>query len=152
MKINFTKQEYRLLVTMLEIADWVMTANDIGENEEVKPYNELRKKILSYFKEMGMDDCYKYDKADDDYYETGEYEDNSESTRFIEKYNEEFFWQELIGKLADRDFHQKHGDKKVDMETRFSDITDFEEIYVNEITQNGLENLVIVHKEKSKLH
>jgi hypothetical protein len=38
MKINFTKKEYQLLVTMIEIADWVLTANDDTEKQETKPY------------------------------------------------------------------------------------------------------------------
>jgi hypothetical protein len=150
MKINFTKKEYQLLVTMIEIADWVLTANDDTEKQETKPYNEIRKKILSHFKEMDMEDCYQED--DGDYYETLEYEQTAKSTQFIEQYNEDFFWEELINKLVERDFYQKFGDQEVDMETRIAEITAFEEIYVNEINQNGLENVMILFKEKSKVH
>lgn len=155
MKINFTKQEYQHLVTMLEIADWVMTAMGTEDDEEVKPYKELRKKILSFFKEMGMEDCYHYDKAHDEYYETAEYEDEAESMQFIEQYNEDFFWEELPSKLAMRDFYQKHGGQKadkLDLETRISEINAFERVYIDELNQNGLDNLVIAQKEKSKLH
>lgn len=152
MKINFTKQEYQLLVTMLEISNWVMTATEPGENKEAEPYNELRKKILSYFKEMGMEDCYIYDKARDEYYETAEYEDDAESMRFIDKYNEDIFWEELVSKLATRDFYQKHGGHEVSMETKISEITAFEGVYADEIYENGLDNFVIAQKEKSKLH
>jgi hypothetical protein len=150
MKINFTKKEYRLLVTMLEIADWVMTAHDIEERKETKPYAEIRKKILSHFKEMGMEDCYR--QEGDEYYETAEYEADSESMQFIEEYNEDFFWEELASKLADRDFYQKYKGQEVDMHTRISEITKFEEVYFNEINQNGLDNLVIAGNKKSTLH
>ena len=150
MKINFTKQEYRLLVTMIEIADWVINAHDIDEPKEKKPYKEMRKKILSFVKEMGMEDCYV--KEGDDYYETAEYESEAESMQFIEEYDEESFWGELISRLADRDYDQKYKGQEVDMHTRVSAISRFEEIYANEINQNGLENLVIAVKGKSTLH
>jgi hypothetical protein len=99
---------------------------------------------------MDMEDCYQED--DGDYYETLEYEQTAKSTQFIEQYNEDFFWEELINKLVERDFYQKFGDQEVDMETRIAEITAFEEIYVNEINQNGLENVMILFKEKSKVH
>ncbi len=55
MKINFTKKEYRLLLSMLEIAEWVMTSNDTGaeENPQTKPYKDVVQKLLSHSKEMG---------------------------------------------------------------------------------------------------
>lgn len=148
MKINFTKQEYRLLVTMIEIADWVMTAHDTEERDETKSYRDIRKKILSYFKEMDMGDC--YNKEGDDYYETIEFE--AELMGFIDDYDEESFWGELVSRLADRDYDQKYKGQEVDMHTRIEAITTFEEIYVNEINQNGLLNLVIAAKGKSTLH
>ena len=54
--------------------------------------------------------------------------------------------------MVDRDFYQKHGDNEMDMETKMAEMTRLEEIYVNEINQNGLENLIIAHREPSKLH
>jgi hypothetical protein len=40
----------------------------------------------------------------------------------------------------------------MDMETKMAEMTRLEEIYVNEINQNGLENLIIAQKKRSKLH
>jgi hypothetical protein len=150
MKINFTKKEYRLLVTLMEIANWVMTAHDEQDNPEKEPYQAVRKKILSHYKEMGMGDCYQ--EKDGEFYETFDYEQAAESTQLIEQYDEDTFWAELIAKLVDRDFYQKHGDNEMDMETKMAEMTRLEEIYVNEINQNGLENLIIAHREPSKLH
>jgi hypothetical protein len=150
MKINFTKKEYQLLVTLMEVADWVLTANDDEERQETKPYIDIRKKILSHFKEMGMEDCYQ--EHGGEYYETFEYEQTAQSTQFIERYNEDFFWEELINKLAERDFYQKYDDQEIDMETQITEITAFEEIYMNEINKNGLKNLMVAFKGKSTFH
>jgi hypothetical protein len=57
MKINCTKKEYRTLIEMLLVADWVINAHEVDEGEGVrKPYKELRKKVLSHHKVMGMED------------------------------------------------------------------------------------------------
>jgi hypothetical protein len=69
---------------MIEIADWVMTAHHDVPPENTRIYQDLRHKLLSYVKEMGMADCYQMD--DGEYFETKEYEDNAEQYSFIEAY------------------------------------------------------------------
>ena len=56
MKINFTKREYRLLIDILEISEWVLNAHSNVEREDTKKYSELAQKIFSYAKEMGYED------------------------------------------------------------------------------------------------
>jgi hypothetical protein len=50
MKINFTKKEYRLLLDMVEIAEWVLNAHKSDPSDEIKKYSDLYQKILSYAK------------------------------------------------------------------------------------------------------
>jgi hypothetical protein len=103
MKINFTKKEYRVLVEMLLTADWVIRAHEVKPRAETKPYDDMRKKVLSHFKAMGMEDSFEYDAKKDEYYETREYEEGAPHMRFIDEYEEQAFWEQLATKLAHRD-------------------------------------------------
>jgi glutamine synthetase len=150
MKINFTKKEYHLLVTMIEIADWVLNAHHADDQPKTKEYKNLRNKILSYAREMGMGDCYY--QEEEEYFETKEHEENSDQMAFIEEYNENTFWDQLVNKLVDRDYEKKYGfDDDVDIKTRFERLMEFEEIYNNEINEFGIKNLTF-RKFKPDIH
>lgn len=152
MKINFTKKEYQLLVTMIEISDWVMNAFHSTERTDTKEYRTLRNKILSYAEEMGMKGCYK--KDGNTYYETVDYEENSKHLNFMDEYDEESFWEQLVTRLVERDYAQKYDDEEeVELETRLHRITKIEKRYADEINKFGLSNLVIEDsKKKLGLH
>lgn len=103
MKINFTKKEYQALVEMLLTADWVIRSHEEEPRAETKPYDDLRKKVLSHFKEMGMEDAFEYVPDEDEYFETKDYEERARHMRFIDEYDELMFWDRLAAKLANRD-------------------------------------------------
>lgn len=68
-----------------------------------KPYDDLRKRVLSYFKEMVMDDAFEYAPDEDEYFETGDYEEQAPHMGFIDEYDERMLWSLLASKLASRD-------------------------------------------------
>jgi hypothetical protein len=146
MKINFTKKEYQLLVTMIETADWVMNAHHAHGRKDAEDYRVLRNKILSFADEMGMKGC--YEKEGDTYYETAEYQENSKQTEFIEEYDEDSFWEQLVTKLVDRDYAQQYGDKEVNFETKALRLSEIEEKYADEINEFGLLNFVVKKNNK----
>ena len=53
MKINITKKEYRLLLDILHLGEWMLTAHDQEEMPEKKKYQDLVQKFYSYAEEMG---------------------------------------------------------------------------------------------------
>ncbi len=103
MKINFTKMEYQTLVEMLRTADWVFRSHEEEPRAATKPYDDLRKRVLSYFKEMVMDDAFEYAPDEDEYFETGDYEEQAPHMGFIDEYDERMLWSLLASKLASRD-------------------------------------------------
>ncbi|MDF1584013.1 MAG: hypothetical protein RQ733_05430 [Methyloprofundus sp.] len=149
MKINFTEEEYQQLVTMIEIADWVINAHKDVEQNETNEYEVLRNKILSFADEMGMQGC--YEKDGDNYYENLEYEESSKQFEFIEDYDEDSFWEQLVTKLVDRDYEQQYGNEEVVFEVKMQRLTDIEEKYADEINDHGLLNFV-VKKHSKVLH
>lgn len=145
MKINITKHEYRLLLDILSIASWVMNAFTIGE-DKFPAHEALRKKIYSYFKEMGAEDRIEFAKNLDDYFELSEYEEHIHDT-FLSSYEENFFWDELIDRLAERDvlcsvrIENLHQLEVID---RIRLIEDAKEKYETEFEKHGLERLRII--------
>lgn len=106
MKINITKREYRTLLDMVYVSDWVMHAHltEWGEND----YQALRRKLLSYYKEMDAEDIIEAGEETEEYYELFEYEEKMHGA-FIDPYEEHIFWGGLTERLALRDLIEKIG-------------------------------------------
>ncbi len=155
MKINFTKREYRLLIDILEISEWVLNAHSNVEREDTKKYSELMQKLYSYAKEMGYEDLIKYDRRLDGYFATREYEENGEQMRFIEEFEEDVFWDSLANKLAWRDLIQQEGEEvveKMEFVERGTKMMELESWYQEELTENGLVNVKVVKEKTNKVN
>ena len=150
MKISINKKEYRLLLDMLYLSDWMIDSYKEGPKEQEDPYKALRKKILSYYKEMGAEDIIEYSKEFDDYFELREY-DEAIHDRFIDPYEANVFWDELIHQLGKRDVINAVGGRAsyyaLDIEERISKVSVAEEHYANEFEIHGLNYLKVNHAE-----
>ena len=105
MKINFTKKQYRRLIDSVFLGDMVINGIRIQE-EQIKEYEELRKYIYSFSKEMGCEDIIQFDKNDKEYYETRNNEDGG-ILDFLSDYDYEIFWDNIVRRLAKRDVARK---------------------------------------------
>jgi hypothetical protein len=146
MKIHFTKKEYRLLLDMVSIANWVMNSHTTGNNSKSEPYEELEQKILSYAKDAGFESLVTYNKEYSKYFPTREYEDEETDRSFIDEYEEEVFWEELCGRLAQRDLLKEKGIQKIKEMDPIEVLTEEDKIaekYDKEFTENGLKNLIL---------
>ena len=144
MKINFTKKEYQTLVEMLLVADWVITAHEEDPHEGTEPYIDLRKKVLSHHKEMGMEEAFTYEPEADDYFETADYEEHAPHMQFIDAYDEQVFWIGLANRLAHRDLAAEEtlsvkeplGEKELTRK-----LVELIARYEEEFAENGLDNI-----------
>ena len=141
MKINLTKKEYQTLVEVLLVADWVITGHEEEEREATKPYNELRKKVLSHHKEMGMAEAFEYSPEHDDYFETAAYEEQAPHMRFIEEYDEQVFWIDLASRLAHRDLAAGETLSAKELTKKLVELI---ARYEEEFAENGLANIQLV--------
>ena len=142
MKINFTKKEYRLLLDMVEMAEWVLNAHRSNPSDQIKKYSDLYQKILSYAKEMGFENLITYDKNLGGYYATFEYEE-SEHMAYIEEFEDDVFWDALPLRLAERDLIKEVGEKKyeeMEFVERASKLVELEFHYYKELEDNGIDN------------
>jgi len=155
MKINFTKKEYQTLVEMLLIADWIIHSHEEAPRSEAEPYSALRKKVLAYFKEMGMGEAFRYDPEADDYFETAAYEERSPHMQFIDAHDEQMFWSQLAEKLAERDFAEEvrtRGEVALSDVDRFVKLSEITDAYEQELAEHGLDNVRVVSEPPSRMH
>ena len=145
MKIEFSPEEYRLLLDMLYIAEWVMSSHKTEKDPEVVPYEALEQKLLALAIQMGFGDLVEYDDKLKKHFPTRLYEDTAKAMAFIEEYDNDSFWEELAQRLATRDLIQKEGKKLETMDRweRLNKQFDLAEQYTQEFVEHGLERLVV---------
>jgi hypothetical protein len=112
MKMNLTKKEYRLLLDLVYIGDWVMHAHEEEESEDTEDYRMLIQKIYGLAKEMGFDSLVESDSERNEYFPTRQYEETSRVFEFIEAYEDMSFWDELTQRLVDRDVQEEVGGER----------------------------------------
>jgi len=103
MNINFTKEEYLLLLDIIYMADWILHAHSIGERSETKDYSELFQKLMIHAKELGCSELIEFNEIEQDYMLTGDFEEGSAVLNYLDEFEGESFWDELISRLAMRD-------------------------------------------------
>ena len=144
MKINFTKKEYRLLVDMLEISEWVMNSHISADREETKKHSELTQKIYSYSKEAGCEDLLQYNKEMSEYYATIDYEESGLHMQLIDKFEDNVFWDTLSRQFAIKSLIEQEGEEaveKMDFGDRALRLMELESKYDQEFSDHGLKNI-----------
>ncbi len=146
MKINFTKNEYRLLLDIIYLGQWMIEAHKSGDLDDDDEYEMLVQKIYSFSREMGCDDLVVPEKKLNKFYPSRLYEEESGIHDIIDQYNDDTFWDELVNRLAERD-------ARTDAEASNQEISSVEAFlklsaphesrYADEFSENGLENLII---------
>ena len=148
MKIDISKEEYRDLLDVLHMADWVMHAHETEKALGTEKYDRIIQKFYALAKDMGQSDLIEYDPKLKEYFPTREFDDAAESWEFIEDFTDETFWDELIHRLTDRDVARKVGGyeqmSKLNMTERFAHEGPVLERYSHEFEENGLDRLEIV--------
>ena len=146
MKINFTKKEYRLLLDIVYLGQWMMQVHETDHSDEEDAHEMLAQKIYSVAKEMGYEDFVESAKELNKYYPTRIYEEESGLHEIISQYNDDCFWDELIDRLAERDTRAEAEalDKKISSAEEYWELSiPHESKYAEEFSENGLKNLII---------
>lgn len=145
MQVELSKEEYRNLIDMIQIAEWVMNAHKTEEDPSTEKYSKLEQKIFSFANKMGCENLIEYDKEMNRYFPTKEF-DEGQGMQYIDEYNNDSFWDELLDRIVVRDVIQKIGEKKA-RELTFEECLEVEEPlrekYSIEFEQNGLDNIEI---------
>lgn len=152
MKILFTKSEYRTLIDMIYIAEWMLTAHDEQADPAKDKYVHLVQKIYSHAKEIGWESLIESSAAENEYFPTLEYEEKSGIHDRIDDYEADSFWDQLVDRLAARDVMAKVGAKEQEQLSaeEYSAIADpIADVYEREFATHGIERLEINESRSS---
>ena len=150
MKIEISKGEYKILLHVLEMADWILNAHKSKEDKEHKPYRKLEQKIFSIAAEMGYGSFIEYSKEFHEYMPTRKYEETCSAMEFIEIFENESFWDELIDRLGERDAIREvgmEGFKALKPIDRITKVDDHKENYIDEFEKYGLDRIVVAQQD-----
>ncbi len=144
-EIKFTKEQYEDLIKLAYLGNWMINA--IRTHDRIDRYEDLEQYIFSFAKKAGLDRYVHFDSESKKSYPSKELEQAKDIEGYINDYDNENFWDELIDRLARRDFIQKYGEdaiRKMTRKERFEKEHPFIEKYDEEFEKNGIENLQIV--------
>lgn len=142
MQIELSKKEYRNLLDLLIIAEFVLNGHKLEQDKSNEKYSEVMQKIFSYADKAGFTGLIEFDGKQ--YYPTQEIEENN--LKHIDDHDNESFWYELLNRMVVRDLINELGEKKYrklsDDECREKEEPLIEQ-YSAEFERNGIDNLVI---------
>lgn len=145
MRIELTTAEYRQLVDVLYLAEWLLTAHKVGDDPRITMYHQLVQKLYAHAQEVGLSHLIEYAAEFDQYFPTRDFESDTPIHEFIDEYDDETFWDELTRRLAERDLVVQMGGwekvQRLSTEDRIRKLGQLEEQYAAEFARAGLENL-----------
>ncbi|MDB4867403.1 MAG: hypothetical protein JWR03_1736 [Cohnella sp.] len=146
MKIDLNNKQYRDLIELLFLGNWLANASRTGAegDERLEKYEEIRDYILSQAKHFQADDVVK--EEGNDFYTTMDFEELL--MPIVEEYDDYTFWEQISMKLANRDLLREIGPVSQMKEEHRERMYEIEEQYENEFNKNGLKNLAIMKQDK----
>ncbi|MCD9025464.1 hypothetical protein [Cohnella silvisoli] len=149
MKLELTKKQYRDLIELLFLGNWMANASRTGAegDERLEKYEEIQNYVISQAKHFQAEDVVKAEG--NEFYTTMDFEESL--MPIVEEYDEYTFWEQISMKLAKRDLLREIGPVRQLKEEHRERMYEIEEQYETEFEKNGLKNLEIINKDKKKL-
>jgi hypothetical protein len=148
MKIELTKEQYRKLIELLFLGNWIANATRTGvKGDEMRTdYQDIEKYILSFAGDFRAGDAVL--KEEGEYFTTMQFEESL--IPLIEGYDEYTFWEELADRLANRDLLKEIGPVRILKDEHMERKDTIEERYQEEFEKNGLRNLILSKPDNKK--
>lgn len=149
MKIDLSRRDYHSLLTVLEIADWVLHAYSSEEQPEGAAIRALEQKVLALADEFGCGELVEFDAAEQRYWLTREYDEVSDAVQFIEQFENDTFWDQLNDRLVERDLIRQLGEKalkRMDPEQVAEKSEPYRRLYGEEFLTHGVDRLEILQQ------
>jgi hypothetical protein len=144
MKIDFTKEQFELLLKAVYLGNWMVKSTE--EEPSETDFDAIEGYILSLAKKSGLENYAEFDEEEKKYYPSKELDENPEIESLIQRYDDYTFWEKLIYNLARRDMDHKYGERAIAQMSPEEHLTKeqpFIEKYEKEFEAHGLRNLVI---------
>lgn len=142
MKIELNKEQLAALVKLVYLGNRM--ANDWRTDEIIEEYDEIESLVLDAAQKHGLGDYVDIDEESQKAVPSGELEEKMAEA--VDFYNDNSFWDQLIYRMADRDYVRKFGDEALDeiyTERGMERERPLIEKYEKEFNDNGLDRLEV---------
>ncbi|MFP6854743.1 MAG: hypothetical protein VB980_03090 [Opitutales bacterium] len=151
MKIEFSQEEYRSLVDLLSLAGCMLEGYGRGADPRKADCFKVEQKLLSYAEDAGCRDLVKRDPEDGTYLRKWANDSKESAVAWLYEYHDDLFWEELIIRMAERDFHsfkavEVGGKEPIPEQQKPVRLMELEKHYEDEFVADGLDNLVLRNK------
>jgi len=150
MQLELTKEQYRTLLELIFLGNWILTSMELDPDIETQKYDELERYIFYNAKNCGLGEFTDGDDPDD-CYPSRKFEDNSPVFDYIDNYDDQAFWEELAYRLAERDLLQRYGEATLTQyssEERFLLKEELANKYHRIFRKTGLESITFSNPKK----
>jgi len=151
MKLELDRSEYLTLLTAMQIADWILHANQGEELRDTEDFRALEQKILKQAEKVGCEPLVEYDSEMERWFTSREFELTSLGLAYVEEYENDAFWEGLLQRLTERDLLRKVGEKAFNSlgpVERSRQEGPYLSMYDHEIQEHGLDRLEVVEKQR----
>ncbi|OFX27380.1 MAG: hypothetical protein A2Z07_08570 [Armatimonadetes bacterium RBG_16_67_12] len=139
-KIEFSKEQFRALLELVYLGEYMV--NGIrSPGEYLARFDEFQQYVYSMAARFGIADVAEFDDRLRKYFPSDSFDEAMQE--YIGAYDNETFWEELIHRLAERDFGEYYGDAAQHFvpEDRFARISPLIERYEEEAEKHGIDRL-----------
>ena len=149
MKVSFTTKEYARLLELAHMGLWVAGARPDDPATMPERYADVAQKVFGLAESQGCADLVELD-VNGQYFPTEKLTTGT-VTEKIDRFVEDAFWGELVGRLAERDLLAELGSTKLTRE--FTDeeeerLQELEDTYWREFESKGVDHLVVLRGGK----
>lgn len=133
MNLELTEKEFRRLLDLVYVGNWVM--NSMRGDQRIRDYDEVESKCFSYCLKTGMYSL--FEMVDGEVVPSASFEDGGIQEAIMD-YEDAIFFDILAEELARRDMDFAPIDKSND-----SELSRRIDEYMEEFEQNGLNNVTV---------
>ena len=140
---NFSDQEYRRLMLLTYLGEWMLNA--IRKDPDPS-YEDLVSKVFSGAQGTSLEPLVSFDEEADSWSPIEAFEE--EAHTMIDQYDDKTFWEELTARMTERDLVHKHGERAVRgmrPEQRTRAASPIAKAYTKEFEEQGLDRLRVAH-------
>ena len=133
MRLELTETEYRRLLDLVYIGNWIV--NSVREHDRITEYDDLESRIFSYCRKAGMPSL--SETIDGVTYPSEAYEEGGIHEAILD-YEDTVFFDILAEELACRDL-----DITEVTEEKYAELYDRIDDYLDEFEQYGLDHVIV---------
>ena len=141
-QIDFSEAQLKTLLKLVYLGNWMVNSFQTDDIED--ECDDLESYLLSFAAEAGLENFVCKENGNQRKYPSSELEDILNV--YIDRYNNDSFWDELIERLAWRDFARRYGEdakKEMRQSERLRKIDPIVKKYIDEFSESGIENIIL---------